>query len=85
MHPEIMNQKKEKIIADSEKLEKKVETLKESGSENLHALTDFDRTLTKAFVEGQKSPTVIHRFATETIYLLNMWKKPTNSLITIIL
>jgi 5'-nucleotidase len=43
--PEEFNSKKEKFI--------------ESGIGKIHVLADFDRTLTKAFVDGEKTPSVI--------------------------
>lgn len=47
------------IIPDKNKLEELKTKISESGKENFHVLADFDRTFTKAFVQGQKSPTVI--------------------------
>jgi len=35
------------------------EKLKEEGKQNLHVLADFDRTLTKAFVNGKRIPSLI--------------------------
>lgn len=49
----------EHIIANQENFEKIKQVMREEGTEKFHVLADFDRTLTKAFVEGQKSPTVI--------------------------
>lgn len=47
------------IITDKKKLEHLKQRIKEGGSEKLHVLADFDKTLTKEFVNGQKQPTVI--------------------------
>lgn len=46
-------------IPDKEKLEKTIEKIKADGPENLHILTDFDRTLTHAFVNGKLLPSMI--------------------------
>jgi len=35
----------------------KINKIKIDGSSKLHIISDFDRTITKAFVEGQKTPT----------------------------
>lgn len=42
------------IIPDKEKFEKKVEIILNDGANNLHIISDFDRTLTKAFMGGEK-------------------------------
>jgi cytosolic 5'-nucleotidase 3 len=47
------------IISNKEELNFKIKEIKKQGNENLHVITDFDKTLTKGFVKGQKSPTVI--------------------------
>ncbi len=47
------------IISNKKKLEKIIKKIAAGGSENFHVLSDFDRTLTKAFVKGEKSSTVI--------------------------
>jgi len=41
-------------IKNPEELDKKIVRLKEGGASNFHVISDFDRTLTPAFVEGQK-------------------------------
>jgi len=46
-------------IPDEETLKKKIEQIKSDGVNELHIVADFDRTLTKAFVEGQKTHTGI--------------------------
>jgi len=50
---------KDIIIVDEEKFEGLKQRFKEGGSDRIHVLADFDRTLTKAFVKGNRSPTVI--------------------------
>jgi len=47
------------LILNPELLQEKTEKFKAGGADAPHVLADFDRTLTKAVVEGQKSPTVI--------------------------
>lgn len=45
------------IIPNPEKFKEIKKRFIEQGAQNLHVLTDFDRTLTKAFVNGQESST----------------------------
>lgn len=47
------------IIPNPENLEVLKSKIKEGGFSNLHVLADFDRTLTYAFVDGVKIPSVI--------------------------
>lgn len=47
------------IIPNQERLESLLNSFKEQGKDKIHVLADFDRTLTKAFVDEQKAPTVI--------------------------
>jgi 5'-nucleotidase len=47
------------IISNEQDLEDKIKIISKDEKSNFHVLADFDRTLTKAFVEGVKSPTVI--------------------------
>ncbi|MCX6746431.1 MAG: haloacid dehalogenase-like hydrolase [Candidatus Parcubacteria bacterium] len=47
------------LITDQERLDFLLKKYKEQGKDNINVLSDFDRTLTKAIVEGQKAPTVI--------------------------
>ncbi len=47
------------IIKNSENLEKIKSAIGAEGVEKIHVLSDFDRTLLKSFVDGQKSPSVI--------------------------
>lgn len=45
---------KEKIIVtDQKKLDAKIFSMKRGGADSLHILSDFDRTLTKAYVNGK--------------------------------
>ena len=47
------------FIEQREVLQAKLQQLKLGGSKNLHVVADFDRTLTKVFVEGKKKPSTI--------------------------
>ena len=47
------------IISNPKELEEKKNIIREEGSEKLHIISDFDRTLTKAFVNGEKFPSII--------------------------
>jgi len=50
----------EKIVLSSpESFEKIKQKITLEGSENLHVIADFDRTLTKCFVNGVKMPSII--------------------------
>ncbi len=47
------------VISNPERLEGTIQKISEEGLDKFHVLSDFDRTLTKAFVQGEKSSTVI--------------------------
>ena len=47
------------VISDEENLNKAKKLFLEQGKEKLHVIADFDRTLTKAFVNGEKIPSII--------------------------
>jgi len=47
------------IIPNQDKLEKKKSIFKKQGVEKIHIISDFDRTLTKAFVNRKKFPSII--------------------------
>lgn len=47
------------IIPNKEKLEKIKKIIAKAGAKKLHVIADFDRTLTKNFVEGKEVPSVI--------------------------
>ena len=47
------------IISDKEKFKQKKERIVEDGFDNLFVVSDFDRTLTKAFHDGQKVSSLI--------------------------
>ena len=47
------------IIKDPKKLEEIKKAISEGGADKLHVISDFDRTLTHAFVDGQRRPHLI--------------------------
>ena len=46
------------VYTDKQEFSKKLENMKKEGLENLHFLADFDNTLTKAFVNWKKIPSL---------------------------
>ena len=50
------------IIVNPEQFEHTKKRMQEDGADKFHVLSDFDRTITKGFVEGQRSPTAISQF-----------------------
>jgi HAD superfamily hydrolase (TIGR01544 family) len=47
------------VISNKKELEKIKKSISEGGTEKLHVLADFDRTLTTAFVDGKSVPSLI--------------------------
>ena len=47
------------VISDEAELEKKISYIKKQSFSSLHVVSDFDRTLTKAFVKGKFVPSLI--------------------------
>lgn len=47
------------VISDPERLEKSKKSIAEGGAGKIHILSDFDRTLTKAFVDGKGIPSLL--------------------------
>jgi len=47
------------IISNPSKLDEIKEKISKQGKDKFHVIVDFDRTLTKCFFKGEKSPTVI--------------------------
>ncbi len=47
------------VIPDPSRLEKLKKAISRDGTENIHVISDFDRTLTYAFVNGEKVPSLI--------------------------
>lgn len=54
-----MQLKKSVVISNPEKLEKTKKSILETGAGNFFVLTDFDRTLTTAFVNGKSVPSLV--------------------------
>lgn len=50
---------KDVIIVNKKDLEKKKKAMVKDGVDKFHVVSDFDRTLTKAFVGGKKTPSII--------------------------
>ncbi|MDD5193301.1 MAG: haloacid dehalogenase-like hydrolase, partial [Candidatus Nanoarchaeia archaeon] len=59
------------IILNQTSLHEKFESLVDGGKDNLHVVSDFDRTLTKAFARGVKSPTVFAQIRNGNYLTLN--------------
>jgi len=47
------------LIPDKERFEVLKYNIAKAGSETIHVVTDFNRTLTKAYVDGDKTPSLI--------------------------
>lgn len=47
------------LIQKPEQLERAKAAFKEGGADSIHVVADFDHTLTKTFIDGEKQPTVI--------------------------
>ena len=52
-------QSKNILISNPKKLAKLLAAFKRGGAAKIHVLADFDRTLTKAFINGKKVPSLI--------------------------
>lgn len=55
------------IISHTEKIEELLKVFKEQGPNKIHVLADFDRTLTNAFVNGEKITSIISILRKENI------------------
>ncbi|MBL7150752.1 hypothetical protein ISS86_02370 [Candidatus Microgenomates bacterium] len=67
------------IIPNPKKLEKLKKTIAKNGSEKLHILSDFDRTLTTAFVDKKAVPSLIS-ILRDYNYLTPEYSKKTQAL-----
>ena len=47
------------LIPNPKKLAKLIKAFQQAGADKIHVLSDFDNTLTKAFVNGEKTPSLI--------------------------
>ena len=50
---------KDVVVVDPEKLNKEILAFKKDGIDKIHVLADFDRTITKAFVNGEYVSSII--------------------------
>jgi len=50
---------KDVIISDTKHLNNKIKEIAKQGKKKIHVVADFDRTLTTAFVQGKKVPSLI--------------------------
>lgn len=66
---------------NKEKFQKTLETLKSDWFEKLHILADFDRTMTKSFINGEKKPSIISVLRDEW-YLSEVYRKEAKDLYT---
>lgn len=62
-------QEKNILISDSKKVEELKKKFKEQGHKKMHVLSDFDRTLTHAFTDGEKVPSIISILRSNNKYL----------------
>jgi len=67
------------IVVDKKDFESKKAKFIQGGVLNLHVLSDFDRTLTKAFVNGKKMPSVISELRSGP-YISEDYSKKANEL-----
>jgi 5'-nucleotidase len=70
------------IISNKEEFEKKKKKFIEGGALNLHVLSDFDRTLTKAFFQGKKVPSLISELRSGP-YISEDYAKKANELASV--
>ncbi len=47
------------VIVDKSTLQEKIKRIKQGGVENIHVLSDFDRTLTYGTINGEKIPSIM--------------------------
>lgn len=68
-----------RIIINRKDLAKIKDEIRKGGANQLHVLADFDRTLTKAFVEGEKTPSIISELRSKN-YLSEVYSKKAHEL-----
>lgn len=64
-------QSKNILIPNPKKLEKLISAFRRDSAARIHVLADFDRTLTKAFVNGEKTLSLISVLRRENLLTLN--------------
>ncbi len=68
------------VIINPKGLEKLKKEISKKGKEKLHVLSDFDRTLTHAFVKGEKVPSLISILRSSGRYLSKDYAEKANAL-----
>jgi len=68
------------VINDSQRVKKIKENFKRQGCEKIHILSDFDRTLTCAFVNKEKVPSIISILRSSDKYLGKNYAKAAHQL-----
>ena len=63
------------IYTNKQDFEQKLENMQKDGVEKMHILADFDRTLTKAFLDGKSRPSLISVLRSEWILWEDYSKK----------
>ncbi len=71
---------KDIVISNPRRLDKIKRKILKGGKENLHVLSDFDRTLTCAFVGGEKVPSLISVLRSSGEYLGEDYAEKANAL-----
>jgi len=68
------------IIVKPQKFQKLIQEIKKDGTQFLHVLSDFDRTLTYAFVKGERVPSMISILRSSGDYLGEEYAKEAQAL-----
>ncbi len=71
------------ILQDSQELKRKLEQFKLGGKENFHVLADFDRTLTRAVVNGKKIMSLMDFFRSSEDYISKEYSEKSHALANI--
>ena len=53
------------IVVNQKELDKKINAFKKDGANSIHILSDFDRTITNAYLNGKKTPSLIYHLRNE--------------------
>lgn len=67
------------VIINNKGLAKVKDEIRKGGAYQLHVLSDFDRTLTKAFVGGEKTPSIISELRSKN-YISEVYSKKAHEL-----
>ena len=68
------------IIVNPQKFQRLIQEIKKDGTQFLHVLSDFDRTLTYAFVKGERVPSMISILRSSGDYLGEEYAKEAQAL-----